>query len=139
MPSSASVAMVGPATPRMGVVSAPQAGSDISVWKVPTEGELHASSPKSAPPQGGDCHLAAPLIPTCLLGFLPGCPPGMFGANCSQPCQCGSGERCHPETGACVCPPGHSGAPCRIGEFSSSSPTPLSLGSQDTGTCPDLC
>lgn len=78
-----------------------------------------------------------PLIPAYLLGSLPGCSPGMFGANCSQPCQCGFGERCHPETGACVCPPGHSGAPCRIGEFSS---RPfISPGSEDMGTCPGLC
>lgn len=59
----------------------------------------------------------------------PGCSPGMFGANCSQPCQCGFGKKCHPETGACVCPPGHSGAPCSIGEFSR---PPWSLGNQDT-------
>uniref|UniRef100_G1NW10 Platelet endothelial aggregation receptor 1 n=1 Tax=Myotis lucifugus TaxID=59463 RepID=G1NW10_MYOLU len=68
-----------------------------------------------------------PLIPAYLLGSLPGCSPGMFGANCSQPCQCGFGERCHPETGACVCPPGHSGAPCRIG-------LPYPLGSQEPFT-----
>lgn len=77
-----------------------------------------------------------PLIPTYLLDSLLGCSPGMFGANCSQPCQCGSGERCHPETGACVCPPGHSGAPCRMGEFLSRSLS--SSGNQDMGLCQDL-
>lgn len=116
MPSSASVAMVGPATPRMGVVSVPRAGPDISAWKVPIEGQLHAPTASPSPRRG----LPFPCPSDLLFHFLPGCSPGMFGANCSQPCQCGPGERCHPETGACVCPPGHSGAPCRIGEFSSS-------------------
>lgn len=69
--------------------------------------------------------------PTCLLASLSGCSPAMFGANCSQPCQCGPGERCHPETGACVCPPEDSGAPCRIGEVFSRTPPPLSPGHQD--------
>lgn len=93
--------------------------------------------PKAALTQRGDCSVWQLLIPAYLLGCLPACSPGMFGANCSQPCQCGFGERCHPETGACVCPPGHSGAPCRIGEISS---RPLiSPGNQDTGTCLGLC
>lgn len=48
MPSSASVAMVGPATPRMGVVSAPQAGSDISVWKAVLQGCLVPIAPNHA-------------------------------------------------------------------------------------------
>ena len=116
VPSSASVAMVGPATPRMGAVSVPRAGPDISAWKVPTEGQLHAPIASPSPRRG----LPFPCPSDLLFHFLPGCSPGMFGANCSQPCQCGPGERCHPETGACVCPPVHSGAPCRIGEFSSS-------------------
>lgn len=47
-PSPASVTMAGPATPRMEAVFAPQAGPDISAWKVPTEAELHAPAPKSA-------------------------------------------------------------------------------------------
>ncbi|KAK2084462.1 hypothetical protein P7K49_037495 [Saguinus oedipus] len=45
VPSSASVTMVGPAIPRMGAVSAPQAGLDPTACKVPTEGELRAPAP----------------------------------------------------------------------------------------------
>lgn len=36
-PNPASVIMVEPATPRMGAVSAPQAGLDPTAWKVPVE------------------------------------------------------------------------------------------------------
>lgn len=116
MPRPASVTMVGPATPRMEAASVPQAGLDSIAWKVPIEGELHAHAYHLALAKE-EATASWLLWSLCALALSPGCPPGMFGANCSQPCQCGPGERCHPETGACVCPPGHSGAPCRIGEF----------------------
>lgn len=48
MPSPASVAMVGPATPRMGAVSAPQAGLDTFAWKAVLQGHLVPTAPKHA-------------------------------------------------------------------------------------------
>lgn len=48
MPSSASVAMAGPATPRMGVVSVPQAGLDISAQKAVLQGCLVPIAPNHA-------------------------------------------------------------------------------------------
>lgn len=68
-PSPASVTTAEPATPRMGAVFAPQAGPDTSAWKVPTEGKLHASVPKSALAQGGDCSVLATSHP-CLPPWL---------------------------------------------------------------------
>lgn len=81
-------------------------------------------------PSRVDATVPLPLSPTGPRCSLLGCIPGMFGANCSQPCQCGLGQKCHPETGACACPPGHSGAPCRIGELSSNPCFPQEVGTQ---------
>ena len=46
-PNPASVIMVEPATPRMGAVSALQAGLDPDAWKVATEGGLSVSTTAS--------------------------------------------------------------------------------------------
>lgn len=63
----ASVIMVEPATPRMGAVSARQAGLDPTAWKVPAAHWL--SSPPQPLSEWG-LKLAGSVTPTCLLGCL---------------------------------------------------------------------
>ncbi|XP_012589978.1 PREDICTED: multiple epidermal growth factor-like domains protein 6 [Condylura cristata] len=43
------------------------------------------------------------------------CPPDTYGKNCSFSCSCQNGGTCDPQTGACRCPPGVSGAHCEDG------------------------
>lgn len=44
-----------------------------------------------------------------------GCPPGTFGDNCQQSCDCEGESSCHPATGKCLCPPGRAGTRCETG------------------------
>lgn len=45
----------------------------------------------------------------------PGCPPGWFGANCVQRCDCSNGGVCDPATGNCTCSLGWTGEHCDRG------------------------
>ncbi|XP_070552352.1 fibroblast growth factor receptor 1-A-like isoform X2 [Ptychodera flava] len=40
------------------------------------------------------------------------CPPGFYGANCSENCKCYNGASCHSFNGACYCAPGWRGQTC---------------------------
>lgn len=46
---------------------------------------------------------------------LAACPPGHWGANCTQSCRCPHGGACHPQDGSCFCPPGWTGHLCSEG------------------------
>ncbi|XP_010833580.1 PREDICTED: EGF-like and EMI domain-containing protein 1 [Bison bison bison] len=43
------------------------------------------------------------------------CPPGTYGKDCKQVCQCSAeNEECHPVTGRCTCLPGYHGNRCHL-------------------------
>lgn len=91
----------------------------------------------SAPRRGsgrrlpGGCPLqAGPALTSCLL--TPACPPGAFGENCGQKCQCpGEDQACHPASGACVCAAGYHGAGCQQRECARAAR--WALGKDDVG------
>lgn len=46
------------------------------------------------------------------------CRNGSYGQDCEGKCEdCGENEKCHPETGDCVCKSGFTGKDCQEGEF----------------------
>ncbi len=50
-----------------------------------------------------------------MLNYLSISPPlqdNNWGSDCSEPCSCLNGGRCHPQTGACECLPGWTGPEC---------------------------
>ncbi|XP_012923421.1 platelet endothelial aggregation receptor 1 isoform X4 [Heterocephalus glaber] len=100
---------------------APQASGGLTV---PSPASVTMAGP--ATPRTGAASVPQVGLDSIAWKLSSGCPPGMFGANCSQPCQCGPGEKCHPESGGCVCPPGYSGAPCMIGSQEPFTMTPTS-------------
>ncbi|VDL86995.1 unnamed protein product, partial [Nippostrongylus brasiliensis] len=40
------------------------------------------------------------------------CPAGLYGPNCAHECACQNGAECNAKDGSCVCPPGFYGASC---------------------------
>ena len=64
---------------------------------------------------------------------LAACPADTFGKNCSFFCSCQNGGTCDPETGACRCPPGVSGARCEDGGCSPSLASGFILGVEARG------
>lgn len=55
--------------------------------------------------------LTSPLPPVC--------PPGTYGEDCNQVCQCSArNEDCHPVTGRCTCLPGYHGNHCQFRKYS---------------------
>lgn len=52
------------------------------------------------------------------------CPPGHWGENCAQTCQCHHGGTCHPQDGSCICPLGWTGHRCLLGTNRRGTPGP---------------
>jgi len=40
------------------------------------------------------------------------CPPGFYGANCTEKCNCANNSTCNPKNGRCRCQPGWRGRQC---------------------------
>lgn len=40
------------------------------------------------------------------------CSNGQYGLNCSEPCRCENGGKCHHISGECTCAPGFTGPLC---------------------------
>ncbi|XP_070553342.1 fibroblast growth factor receptor 2-like [Ptychodera flava] len=65
-----------------------------------------------------ECLYHIPSSPDPLTGRLTyniqirACPPGLYGADCSENCTCYNGASCHSFNGACYCAPGWRGQTC---------------------------
>lgn len=46
------------------------------------------------------------------------CPQGLWGLECSRPCDCNDRGTCLPVDGSCDCDPGWTGVQCGYGNFS---------------------
>ena len=44
--------------------------------------------------------------------FYSACPPGLYGANCEDRCECRNSAECDPVSGDCMCAPGWYGVGC---------------------------
>ncbi|XP_033618405.1 multiple epidermal growth factor-like domains protein 6 [Fukomys damarensis] len=57
------------------------------------------------------------ITPLCFCGVNPVCPPGFFGLNCSNICDCTNGANCDAVSGQCICLPCFHGSQCKKGAW----------------------